>query len=121
MKNHIFCRILTLCFALAVCFLPVLGQAAPTPCDMEVLRPINEQRAARGLCELIMDSRINEAAAIRAEETSRFFSHDRPDGSDCLTVFADIGMTCSTSGESGVPVLRKRAGTRPATSENSFK
>ena len=72
---------------------------AVTPDDFTVLQPVNDLRRQNGLAPLVMDSKIYEAAAIRAEETSRLLSHDRPDGSDCLTVFKDIGMACHTSGE----------------------
>ena len=51
-----------------------------------VLQRTNEQRAAAGLAPLRLMPDLCEAAQIRAKEAYGYFSHTRPDGSDCLTV-----------------------------------
>lgn len=59
----------------------------------EVLRLVNEQRTANGLSKLTYRSDLQKAADIRAEEIINTFSHTRPDGSECFTVFTQIGVT----------------------------
>ena len=48
---------------------------------------VNEERAARGCSELIINDELMENAAVRAEEISEVFSHIRPDGSKFNTVY----------------------------------
>lgn len=65
----------------------------------EVFRIVNEQRAANGLSKLIYRSDLQKAADIRAEEILNTFSHTRPDGNSCFTVFKDIGVNYTWAGE----------------------
>lgn len=52
----------------------------------EVLRLVNQQRAAAGADPLVMDQRLLDAAMkVRAPEVGLLFSHTRPDGSSCFT------------------------------------
>lgn len=51
-----------------------------------VLELINEERASNGLQPLTMDSDLQKAAQVRANEASVCYSHTRPDGSSCFTV-----------------------------------
>ena len=51
-----------------------------------VLNLTNEARAEKGLEPLTMDTELLEAAMQRAAETVVYYSHTRPDGSDCFTV-----------------------------------
>lgn len=97
MKAHKLLLLLAVALMFLISFLP-MGEAA-TAEDGEVLRLVNEVRQQKGLAPLVMDSVINKAAAIRAAEMERLFSHDRPDGSDCMTVFREVGMTYRTAGE----------------------
>lgn len=53
----------------------------------ELFRLANEAREQAGLAPLIRDAELDRAAAIRAEELSRDFSHTRPDGTRFFTVF----------------------------------
>lgn len=65
----------------------------------EILRIINEIRAAHGLPGFIMTDQVNAAASVRAEETTRSFSHTRPDGRECFSVVNDLGISAMTMGE----------------------
>ncbi len=58
----------------------------------ELLRRTNEERAKKFLPPLILSKELCDAAKIRAYEISIRFSHTRPDGSSCDTVYTqDIG------------------------------
>ena len=65
----------------------------------DVLKLVNEERAAVGLPALILDDTLCEAAQIRAAEVKVYFSHDRPDGSECFSVLADLGYYYRAAGE----------------------
>lgn len=52
----------------------------------EVLKLVNEERAAHSLQPLKMDKDLKKAAKIRSKEVTTVFSHTRPDGSRCFTV-----------------------------------
>ncbi len=52
----------------------------------EVLRLLNELRIEKGLHPLIMDADLLEPAMQRAAECNVYYSHTRPDGSDCYTI-----------------------------------
>ena len=53
---------------------------------MEVFSIVNRERKAQGLSPLVLDKELMEAAAIRARELPRNYSHTRPDGTSCFTV-----------------------------------
>lgn len=53
----------------------------------EVLNLVNQERQKEGLKSLAMDVEMLEAAMDRAAETNVYFSHTRPDGSDCFEIF----------------------------------
>ncbi len=65
----------------------------------EVVRLVNEERAAYGLSPLQTMEGLTAAAQIRAEELPELFSHTRPDGSSCFTVLNEAGIKYSMSGE----------------------
>lgn len=52
----------------------------------EVLRLVNIEREKNGLSALKYDETLQKAAQARAEETVTYYSHTRPDGSDCFTI-----------------------------------
>lgn len=58
----------------------------------EVLRLVNAERTSRGLSALQSDSNLSKAAQVRAKELTSSYSHSRPDGSDCFTVFDECGV-----------------------------
>ena len=51
----------------------------------EVIRLINEERAAAGKPALKKNSELCENAQLRAKEIGEYFSHTRPDGTSCFT------------------------------------
>ena len=60
----------------------------------EVIRLVNEERAKVGKAPLQYNAKLQEAAMVRAKEISIFYSHDRPDGRDGLTVLGEYGVGC---------------------------
>ena len=48
---------------------------------------VNEERTNQGLEPLEMSSVMNEAASVRADELTESFSHTRPDGTSCFTIY----------------------------------
>ena len=51
------------------------------------------------LCELTLDENLCRAAKIRSQEIVQSFSHTRPDGRSCFTVFDDLNITAFAKGE----------------------
>lgn len=51
------------------------------------------------LSELELDVELCRAAQIRAYEIVQSFSHTRPNGSSCFSVFDDLGISASAKGE----------------------
>ena len=58
---------------------------APTMQE-QILRQINNVRIEKGLSELKYDAALSKKAATRAEESSFFYSHTRPDGTPWYTI-----------------------------------
>lgn len=56
-----------------------------------VLRILNKERKKQGLEPLKMDKSLLNTADLRVAETVTYFSHVRPDGSSCFTVYEKIG------------------------------
>ena len=54
--------------------------------ENELIRQVNAERARYGLAPLSVNADLSTAAAVRAEEIVRRFSHTRPDGSSWSTV-----------------------------------
>lgn len=52
----------------------------------EVLDLVNQTRQEKGLPELVLDKDLLESAMQRAAENSLYYSHTRPNGSECFTV-----------------------------------
>lgn len=65
----------------------------------EVLRLTNEERSKRGIKTLEYDSKLTEAANKRAEEIAEWFSHDRPNGTECFTVLDEYDIKYWGAGE----------------------
>ncbi|MCC8150258.1 MAG: CAP domain-containing protein, partial [Lachnospiraceae bacterium] len=70
-----------------------------TSMSSQVLTLVNQQRAAAGLSSLSMPSVYQSMATQRALELTAYFSHTRPDGTSCFTVFEDFGVSSSSWGE----------------------
>lgn len=67
----------------------------------EVLRLVNIERAKVGAAPLVLDETLCNAANMRAIEMdySGYFSHTRPNGSDCFTVFEFCNIDYFSCGE----------------------
>lgn len=52
----------------------------------EVLNLVNIERAKVGVQNLSLSATLMDGAAIRAQEITNYFSHTRPDGTNCTTV-----------------------------------
>lgn len=51
----------------------------------EILEEVNEQRELNGLASLTLSKEITNSANVRANELIEYYSHTRPDGSECFT------------------------------------
>lgn len=62
---------------------------------------INAERAAAGLSAVYYCDDIQSAADLRAAELNEYYDmqHNRPDGREAVTVFADLGITYTMAGE----------------------
>ena len=60
---------------------------------------VNQERAKAGLKPLTVDAGVSRAAAVRAQEIVRSFSHTRPDGSSFSTALTQNGVSFRGSGE----------------------
>lgn len=74
------------------------GNAGPAASDpaafaRRVLELCNAERAKKGLAALRPAADLADAAAVRASELPRAFSHTRPNGKDCFTAVRDHGHT----------------------------
>ena len=58
----------------------------------EVWKLVNQERGKNGLPPLTYKSDLQALADKRAEEISKSFSHTRPDGKNCFSVFDDYGF-----------------------------
>ncbi len=58
----------------------------------QMLKQVNEVRAKAGSPPLVLNYTMNDMASERAEEITTFFSHTRPDGTDCWTIGEEYGI-----------------------------
>lgn len=65
----------------------------------QMLALVNQARAEAGAAPLTLDSKLCDAADKRAEEITAKFSHTRPNGSDCFTIFSEYGISSHGGGE----------------------
>lgn len=65
----------------------------------EVLALANSERAKAGVAPLSGTPALNAAAAVRAQEVAKLFSHNRPDGTLCFTVLGEFNITSKARGE----------------------
>lgn len=80
---------------------PTIDTSPGNESVQEMFRLINEARAAAGLSEVCYCDDIQAAADIRAAELNEYYDmqHNRPDGREAVTVFADLGITYTMVGE----------------------
>ena len=67
--------------------------------EEQVLKLVNSERSNAGKAEVVLDDKLNEIARIRANELLEKFSHTRPDGTSCFTIFSDYGIKYGHSSE----------------------
>lgn len=65
----------------------------------EVFKLVNKARTEAGLSALTGLKTLEPLAYIRAKESSVQFSHKRPDGRSCATVYSDSGQRYRYAGE----------------------
>ena len=65
----------------------------------EVFSLTNAERSANGLGHLSYRTDLQAAADQRAQEIIDAFSHTRPDGRECFSVYSDYGVSYSAAGE----------------------
>lgn len=67
--------------------------------EEQVAELVNVERGKEGLAPLTMDKKIEAAAAVRAKEIQKSFSHTRPNGSGFSTALKEAGATYKSAGE----------------------
>ena len=60
--------------------------------QLQVAYYVNEERSAYGTEPLLYSDKLGEMAQLRANEIVELFSHQRPDGRSCFSVFTDNGI-----------------------------
>lgn len=65
----------------------------------QVVDLVNAERANVGLSALTMTDELNEAALVRAKESTKAFSHTRPNGTSFWTVLKENGISYRGAGE----------------------
>lgn len=65
----------------------------------EVLRLVNIEREKVGAAPLKEMTELVPLADVRAEESAQSFSHTRPNGTRCFTIFADNSIIYRAAGE----------------------
>ena len=67
----------------------------------EVLNLVNQIRAEAGVGPLTLDTTLCQAANARSVEISQEnqFSHTRPNGTSCFTIFGEYGISYMAAGE----------------------
>lgn len=59
----------------------------------QILELVNRERRQRGIAPVWLSSELMDAAAIRAEEITRLFSHTRPNGEPCSSLIENGAYT----------------------------
>lgn len=80
---------------------PTIDTSPGNESVQEMFRMINAARVEAGLSEVYYCEDIQSAADLRAEELNEYYDmhHNRPDGREAVTVFADLGITYTMAGE----------------------
>ena len=75
------------------------GTAAAASTIAAVIREVNARRAAAGVAALSSDTTLNYVATQRVKETTKKFSHTRPNGRESVTILSDYGVNAGRTGE----------------------
>ena len=74
--------------------------APATKSDVQtVFELVNKERKAIGLSAVTLSNELCKTADVRAKEIVKSFSHTRPNGTTCFTVFKENGITYRYAGE----------------------
>lgn len=65
----------------------------------QVVYLVNCERENNGLSPLYWDLSLTKAASKRSDELLELFSHTRPDGSSCFSIFNEFDISYMTAGE----------------------
>lgn len=65
----------------------------------QVVTIMNQERSAAGVGGITQNATLDNLAQIRAQEIVTSFSHTRPNGTSCFTVFEENGVTYMAAGE----------------------
>ena len=65
----------------------------------QVVALVNAERAKQGLSALKVDTKVQQAALVRAQESAQSFSHTSPNGASFSTGLTEAGGTFRRSGE----------------------
>ena len=65
----------------------------------QVIALCNQERAKAGLAPLTKSDALTAASQARSNELVRTFSHNRPDGRSCFTIFNEYGVAYGAAGE----------------------
>ena len=65
----------------------------------EVVRLTNSARSQNGYAALVEDGALSAAAAVRAREIARSFSHTRPSGASFSSALSESGVSYLRAGE----------------------
>lgn len=65
----------------------------------EVVRLTNSARSQNGYAALVEDGALSDAAALRAREIARSFSHTRPSGASFSSALSESGVSYLRAGE----------------------
>ena len=60
--------------------------------ETRIVELVNEERQKEGLGALAIDPDLMQAADVRAQEINTKFSHTRPDGRRCFSIFEDMDI-----------------------------
>lgn len=64
-----------------------------------VIKAVNAKRSAAGVAPVVADSTLNYVASQRVKETTKKFSHTRPNGKDSASILSDYSVHVGKSGE----------------------
>lgn len=65
----------------------------------QVVELVNEERAKAGLGAVTINTKVQQAAQVRAAEQVKSFSHTRPNGTSCFTALSEAGVSYRGAGE----------------------
>lgn len=71
---------------------PNVSQYSPDKMALEIFEIVNKEREKAGVEPLEFGYFYYDLAKVRAEECTKYFSHDRPDGRKWSSVFDDFGV-----------------------------